>query len=715
MAGRVDQILSARRDKLAKLVELGVNVNPPLFTPTHKISACKFDTEVTVAGRLMGYRRQGKIAFMDLMDQSGRIQLFASVEELGAGAYEIIKLLDTGDFVGVEGTVFKTQAGEKTIRIKHLTFLGKSMLPLPTEWYGLSETGDRYRHRYLDLLLSESVKNTLTTRWRILRAIREFLWGEDYYEVDTPILQTLYGGTNAKPFTTHVNALDTDMYLRVAPELYLKRLIIGGYERIFEIAKNFRNEGMDQTHQPEFTMMEFYEAYADYRRMMVRTEALTRSVVKEVTGKLKVMVGEQEVDLAPEWRVITIDDGLREYANIDWEQITDDEIKAILAKHHFAVPGVYSRSKALFAIYDHLVTPHLINPTWVIDYPVEVSPLAKSHRDKKGRVERFECYIGGKEMFDGWSEIVSSREQRERFENEQKNMQAGDDEAQQLDEEFLEALSYGCPPLGGIGIGIDRLVMFVTNTWSIREVIAFPLMRREGAELISSVATVETHHTVSDDIKSAFPGMYYAYTIIDGVRIKKSDKALKVLTSTVVKANTYALDKIGEIKPIAEYRKLFKATGAWKLARRPSPEALLRRLAQGKGIYNINTAVDAYNLAVIETGIGLGGFNADKITFPVSLRLTRSGEQMHLLGDTELTSVMEGEIAYADSKRLLTLDLNYRDINSTKITEDTTRIILYADGAPGLTEKEVIDALRKGADYIKQFCGGSSSPIEVVR
>jgi len=480
MATREDQIKEARRDKLAKLIALGVNVNPPSFTPTHKATTLKLDTEATVAGRLRGYRRQGKVSFMDLSDESGHIQLFASVEDMGTEAYEVVKLLDTGDFVGVVGTVFKTKAGEKTIRIKTLTFLGKSMRPLPDTWYGLSDTGDRYRHRYLDLLLNQDVKKILDTRWQVVRYIREFLWGEGYHEVDTPILQGLYGGTNARPFTTHVNALDIDMYLRVAPELYLKRLVVGGYERIFEIARNFRNEGLDQTHQPEFTMMEFYEAYADYHRIMQRAEALTKYVINKVSGSLKVMVGEQKVDLEPKWRVMTIDEALQEYANIDWDKITDDEIKNTLAKHNFKVPGVYSRSKALFAIYDHLVTPHLINPTWVIDYPVEVSPLSKSHRSKKGRVERFECYIGGKEIFDGWSEIVSEHEQRERFENEQKNLKAGDDEAQPLDEEFLEALSYGCPPLGGIGVGIDRLVMFVTNTWAIREVIAFPLMRPEG-------------------------------------------------------------------------------------------------------------------------------------------------------------------------------------------------------------------------------------------
>lgn len=482
MATREDQIIKARKDKLAKLVELGVNVSPASYAPTHKSVDCLFDTEVNIAGRIQGYRRQGKIAFIDVHDDSGHIQVFASLEDLGESGYAVAKLLDIGDFVGVSGVVFKTNAGELTVRAKTLTFLGKAMMPLPDSWYGLKDKEDRYRQRYLDLLLNQEAKQLLDKRWAIERAVREFMWSEKYQEVETPILQNLYGGTNAKPFTTHLNALDTEMYLRVAPELYLKRLIVGGYERIFEIARNFRNEGMDQTHQPEFTMMEFYEAYADYHRMMDVTESLMKSVAQKVNGTLKLKMGDHDIDLSGSWRRITIDEALKEYANLDWTTITDEEIKEVMTKNKIKVVGVFSRAKALFAIYDHLVTPQLIQPTWVIDYPVEVSPLSKTHRIKPGRVERFEGYVGGKEIFDGWSEIVSEHEQRERFENEQKNMKAGDDEAQPLDEEFLTALSYGCPPLGGIGIGIDRLVMFLTNTWAIREVIAFPLMRpqKEG-------------------------------------------------------------------------------------------------------------------------------------------------------------------------------------------------------------------------------------------
>ena len=481
MSSREEQIIDARKVKLVKLESLGVNISPPSYSVTNKIGDCQdVDQSVGVAGRIMGYRRQGKVAFIDLHDQSGKIQVFASLADLGDSVYEVVKLLDIGDFIGINGSTFLTKSGELTIKATQLTFLGKSLLPLPDTWYGLKDKEDRYRRRYLDLLLNPDAKKLLDARWAIEKAVRQYMWSQDYHEVETPVLQNLYGGTNAKPFTTHLNALDTQMYLRVAPELYLKRLIIGGYERVFEIARNFRNEGMDQTHQPEFTMMEFYEVYADYQRIMDVTEELIEATAKSVNGNFQLKVEDKEVDLSGSWRRLTLTEALKEYASLDWDTITDQEIKAILDKNKFKIGGVYSRNKALFAIFDHLVTPKLIQPTWVIDYPVEISPLSKAHRSKAGLVERFEGYIGGKEICDGWSEIVSPKEQRDRFENEQKNMKAGDDEAQPLDEEFLEALSYGCPPLGGIGIGIDRLVMFLTNTWSIREVIAFPLMRPES-------------------------------------------------------------------------------------------------------------------------------------------------------------------------------------------------------------------------------------------
>lgn len=479
MPSRSDIMRQTRLEHLEALVTQGINPFPAVVSRTHTNAQAlkKDDTKVIVVGRLMAWRGHGKLQFADLHDESGKIQLVFKFDRLKAEQFSLLPLIDVGDFLQASGSTFTTKAGERSVQVTDFTILSKALEPLPNQWMGIQDKEERFRKRYVDMLLNPEVKKVIDTRWQITQSIREFMWREGYFEVETPILQNLYGGTNAKPFTTHINALDQDMYLRVAPELYLKRLVVGGYERVFEIARNFRNEGMDQTHQPEFTMMEFYEAYADYHRIMDLTEELFKSVAQAVNSSLILQVDTVEVDLSGKWRRITIDEALKEYLGIEWDTVTDSQIQSILNQHKFKVPGVFSHNKALFAIYDHLITPKLIEPTWVIDYPREVSPLSKTHRSKEGKVERFEGYIGGKEICDGWSEIVSPLEQRERFEVEHQNLKAGDDEAQPLDEEFLTALSYGCPPMGGIGIGIDRLVMFFTNTWSIREVIAFPLMR----------------------------------------------------------------------------------------------------------------------------------------------------------------------------------------------------------------------------------------------
>ena len=366
-------------------------------------------------------------------------------------------------------------------------------------------------------------------------------------------------------------------------------------------------------------------------------------------------------------------------------------------------------------VFEETVEEKLIQPTIIYDYPVEISPLAKKSSDPRF-TERFEMFAFGSELGNNYTELNDPEDLYQRFVEEKKREKAGFDEAHQTDYDYLTAIQHGFPPTCGIAIGVDRLVMMLTNSRSIREVIAFPLMRPEQELVKSQIKKpTSTTHTVDESVKELFPGMFYAYTTIDNVEIKKSNPDLKKLTKEVVKNNTHELEAIGEMKPIKAYREIFKKTGAWKLSRRPSPEALLRRLATGKGIYNINTAVDAYNLAVIETGVGLGGFNAAMLSMPVTLRLTKAGETMYLLGDDAPTEVMEGEMAYADADKLITLDLNYRDIDATKITEGTNSIILYADGAPGLTEAEVVGALEKGAKYIQQFCGGSFSKIEVIK
>jgi len=479
---RLERTREERKQKIEALAARGIEPYAPVANPTHSAeeASAADGLTVTVAGRVMSWRGHGKIQFADVVDQTGKIQIAFKADMMSAEQFELLSFIDTGDFIEASGDTFTTKAGERTVQVVTYTILSKALTPPPAKHQEFADKEERFRKRYLDLMLNPEVKKTLDKRWQIERAVREFMWSQNYYEVETPVLQNLYGGTNAKPFSTHLNALDINMYLRIAPELYLKRLIVGGYERIFEIARNFRNEGMDQTHQPEFTMVEFYEAYADYHRIMDRTEAMLKYVAQQVNGSLDVQIGDRTISLAGKWRRITVDEAVQEYLGFDWETISEDEIQNLLRTHKIEVGGEFSRNKALFAIYDKLVTGNFIEPTWVHDYPREVSPLSRQHRTKSGRVERFEGYVGGKEIFDGWSEVVSAIEQRQRFEQEQRNMRAGDDEAQPLDEEFLEALSYGCPPLGGIGFGVDRLVMFLTNTWSIREVIAFPLMRPKG-------------------------------------------------------------------------------------------------------------------------------------------------------------------------------------------------------------------------------------------
>lgn len=462
MASRLDFSRDAKVEKRKKLEAMGVNPHPYSFAVSHSVAEARKaeGKEVKIAGRVISVREHGKVTFIDLRDQTGEIQVMLRSDEL-ATKYDIVNLLDPGDFIGVSGKVELSKTKELTVLANTLEVLGKSLRPLPTTWQGIDDQETRYRKRYLDMIINPVVKKTLDARWLIEKEIRRFLQDVEHYtEVETPVLQPLYGGTNARPFTTHMNALDSDYYLRVAPELYLKRLIVGGYERIFEIARNFRNEGIDHTHQPEFTMMEWYEAYADYNRIMDVAEGLIKHLAEKLHGKHEMQVGEQKIDLSGRWPRITMHDALLKFEKVDVDKLNDAQLQAELDKRDLKFIGAFSRGKAIFSLFDKTVPAKLINPTWIIDYPKEVSPLSKQHRNNPELVERFECYIGSKEICDGWSEVTDGLEQRRRFETEQQHMRDGDEEAQPLDEEFLEAMEYGMPPLGGIGIGIDRLVMF---------------------------------------------------------------------------------------------------------------------------------------------------------------------------------------------------------------------------------------------------------------
>jgi lysyl-tRNA synthetase, class II len=486
----ITDLRNTRIEKLNELKKLGVDAYPPKSLKDTangeiKDNFAKLEgKEVTVAGRITSIRSYKDLAFFDIKDSTGKIQLYIKRDLLKVPNYknselsfDDLKNLDVGDFVETFGKVTKTKTGEISVEATTVRILSKSVRPLPDKWEGFKDIEERYRRRYVDFLINDDAKKIIDARWTIEKEIRKFLWSKGFDEVETPILQPLYGGTNAKPFSTHFNALDWDFYLRVAPELYLKRLMVGGYDKVFEIARNFRNEGIDHSHFPEFTMLEWYEAYADYHRVMDLAEEMTKHLVKSLTGGTVLKVKGKEIDIGKKWQRVAVEDLLEKHLGIKWDKVTDAEAKKLAEKYKINVRGTWDKNKLLFNLYDSEITPKLEDPTWVIDYPTAVSPLSHAHRTKPGRAERFEGYIGGVEIFDGWSEIVSGLEQRERFEKEQKNMKEGDTEAMPLDEDFIETLEYGCPPLGGIGFGIDRLVMFLTDTWAIKDVVAFPTLK----------------------------------------------------------------------------------------------------------------------------------------------------------------------------------------------------------------------------------------------
>lgn len=481
----IDKFKQDRLDKLKKIRDLGWNPYPSSYDKKFSVlDATKSEGKtVKTAGKLYSLRTHGNIAFADLKDETGKIQLFFKKDVLGKDAYKNLDLLDIGDYVGVEGTVTKTIAGEISIVPSSYTLLGKSLLPLPHEWFGVKDIEIRYRQRYLDLLMNQEVRERFNTRTKLIRYMRNYLDELGFWEVETPVLQHVYGGANAKPFKTHLNALGCDMYLHIAVELYLKRLIAGGYERVYEITKNFRNEGIDHTHNPEFTMIEWYEAYADYHRVMDVTEGLFKYLSQQLFGNTQMKVEDKVIDIGGKWPRITMTEIIKKILQMDVEKETKESLQSFCKKEHIELIGGETKGQLIFTIFEHKVTDKLIDPTWIIDYPEDVSPLSKGHPTKPGWVERFEGYIGGKEICDGWSELTDPVVQRERFTKDSSVARKDKEEAQHIDEDYLTAMEYGMPPTGGIGIGIDRLTMFFTNTWAIKEVILFPTLKPENEEV----------------------------------------------------------------------------------------------------------------------------------------------------------------------------------------------------------------------------------------
>lgn len=437
--------------------------------------------EVSLAGRLMQKRVMGKASFGNIADLKGNIQIYASRDSLGDEPYKAFKKLDIGDVVGVKGTVFKTQKGEISIHCSEVTLLAKCFRVLPEKFHGLKDTDLRYRQRYVDLMMNQDVKETFVKRSAIIREIRRFLDDRGFMEVETPMLVENAGGAAARPFVTHYNALDEDRKLRISLELYLKRLIVGGMERVYEIGRVFRNEGVDTKHNPEFTLMELYQAYTDYYGMMELTESLFRDLAQKVCGSTTIQYGDTEIDLGKPFRRMTMTEAVRELAGVDFDEVkTDEEAKALAKERGIAYEDRHKKGDILNLFFDTYCEEKMIQPTFIMDHPIEISPLTKKHPDDPGKVQRFELYINGWEMCNAYSELNDPIDQRERFAAQDALAAAGDEEANHTDEDFLNALAYGMPPTGGIGYGIDRLVMLLTNSPAIRDVLLFPTLKSTG-------------------------------------------------------------------------------------------------------------------------------------------------------------------------------------------------------------------------------------------
>ena len=554
-----------RREKLEKLTQMGINAFPAdEYTITDSAQSIKEGFEegkkVKIAGRLISRRIQGKASFAELQDSSGRIQVYFNRDEIcptdDKELYnEVYKhLLDIGDIIGVEGELFKTQVGEMTVMVKNFTLLTKTLRPLP--FAKIDENGVvhdafndpelRYRQRYVDLVVNPEVKEVFVKRTKLFNAMRQFFNDAGYFEVETPILQSIPGGAAARPFITHHNALDIPLYLRIANELYLKRLIVGGFDGVYEFSKNFRNEGMDRTHNPEFTAMEIYVAYKDYNWMMDFTERLLEHCAKAVNGTTKAVFGEHEIDWKAPYERISMTDAIKKFTGYDITGKNEEELRTFAKSIGIEVNDTMGKGKLIDEIFGEKCEGNFIQPTFITDYPIEMSPLTKKHRDKEGLTERFELMVCGKEIANSYSELNDPIDQRERFEEQMKLSEKGDDEAMFIDQDFLRALEYGMPPTAGLGIGMDRLIMFLTNNASIQEVLFFPQMRPE--KKMSAIELGDDEKLILEILKSGEAMPLSEVKEKSQLSGKKWDKASKNLTkSNIVKVEKTETDLLMQL------------------------------------------------------------------------------------------------------------------------------------------------------------------------
>jgi lysyl-tRNA synthetase class 2 len=737
-----------RSAKLAEIRSLGIDPYPPKFEPAQTAHALQHKYEsrelggseeaeagktehVVLAGRLVLFRAMGKNAFANLQDSTGRIQLMFNKDLTKvAGLSEtpdlssmkfIEKKLDLGDIIGVEGHMFRTHKGELTVYVKTVTLLCKTLLPLPDKHSGLADKELRYRKRWLDLITHPEVGHTFRLRSKILLLIRRYCEQAGFIEVETPVLQTIYGGAEARPFTTELHALHQEMYLRISLEISLKKLIIGGMDRIFEISKVFRNEGLDRTHNPEFTMFEAYAAYWDYNDMMAFTEKLFETVALELFGTTKIELQREGashmIDLKTPWKRMSMKEAIRHYGKIDVDALSDDQMRKILLEKESLDPKKVKsapRGILIALLFEEFAEAHLIQPHHIIDHPIETTPLCKLHRDPELRrqkfVERFESFILGSEMCNSYTELNDPELQRTLLVGQGEKRAGGDEEAHPLDEEFIEAICQGMPPTGGVGIGIDRLVMLFTQAPSIRDVLFFPIMRPEESGMPPRRASDgKLHFRIDPAIAKAFPHAKMGVLVGKDLDNQHPAPEITALLRSIEEEirQKYTPETIPALPQIADWREAYRQFGFSPSAHRSSIEALLRRVAQGKQLPSISPLVDLYNYVSLKHLLAAGGDDLDQLEGELFLTFAAGTERFIMLGTDKPEPIKKGEVIYRDDKEVTCRSWNYRECEKTKITPQTRNVCLVLEGLEHTSAQEIHAAIHELKALLEKYCPGT--------
>lgn len=697
------------------------------------------EQNLTLAGRLVSWRDHGKLIFANVSDESGQLQYWFKKDQLAADlklgylGWEHLALLDIGDFIEATGKITKTTSGQISLLVRQVRLLAKSLRPLP---FRLADKEELLRRRYLDLTIHPEKKALFLRKAKFWEVNRKFLKAHGFMEVETPVLEHVTGGADARPFVTYHNALDANFYLRISTELYQKRLIGAGFEKIFTIGPNFRNEGISEEHLQEYSQVEWYWAYVNYRQNMELVAEMFRHIAKAVYGKTKFTSHGHTFDLADDWKEISYPEIIKKTFNIDIFKSSDENILEVLKKQKVILTGAINRNRLIDNLWK-LIRKTVSGPAFLVNEPKFMSPLAKSKPESPELTERFHVVIAGSELGNGYSEINDPQDQLECFLEQQKLRQAGDEEAQMLDLDYVEMLEYGMPPASGYAHS-ERLFWFLENV-SGREAMFFPQLsfnlnestkKIYGPEVIKYTKTFAeakqtqgTYYpvistdklTIDAKVKQQWPSVKLGYAVIEGVKIKATDPKLEALKKvTFQELSTLTKEAMQQSPEIVSYRKLYKETGVDLHSRYPSPEALLRRVISKKEPYRVNTCVDAYNLIVMKYRVSIGAFDLDQLKFPTVLKLAKGGEQMILIGEAVPTELKAGEICYFDTIGPYNLDFNYRDANRTKVKLETKNIILNIDGVYEITRYQIERSLKESIKLIQEFCGGKVKEAGVI-